>query len=1737
MLTMKRPKKMLRAIWIVLIVFLILNEVATEVETCPEKCVCKRINETLPGLRVKCGGVVNNKITSMKEIDFSTIQDDTVFLDLSKNQIGKLNKSDFTNFTNLKRLDLTQNSLKSIELDMFGEIKTLERLKLSTNLIAHIYQGSLDGLVGLKQLDITNNPLACDCDLLWLIPWSQNLSIKLQAVPKCETPAEFKDQPVKKLKIGTDFHCESPLQPLLELKPDTDQLVYEGDSLTLRCRAPRVAVGAPRDSEDLPVRAHVLWGWSNTIVDPTVWQNITYLEPSIHFPTIRIDDKHLSDSGFLDSILFIPKLTSNHTGTWDCRLRPLLANLSRSISVYVISNSTKYCKSTETRNNKGRYSWPITVRGQTVTLPCSGDILTNIYATYKCDLNGEWINLDTSACPYISDVTRVLEQFSKLPTHIDPSSVLARLKNYTIHELDKEKYLDPMDVVFIARTIENYLSFITNEKDMGITVFDIVSHILTLSGDLLTSAESIDHSCQKLIYATEYSVDYVNPSEIQKNNMAMEVMKTSSDNFLGISCTWYKTDFGNEKVQKMLQCNTMNTIHGVGINDRQIISSVQIPESLLSDENSDNKGTDKLVVTVFENSNLFPFNATEEKYRDYKLTSSVIGVNVTLSVDTNLTEPIMVFLRASPFHHQDSYPVPVWWDVHAKQWSFDGCESIQYYHGMLLFSCNQLGYYGLVQHKKHLNDFEDENAGARFRISPVGLYIGSFILFFCTWVNIITYLIYSNHILMARRTKHTVMNIWLAISLLVLLFSVGIYQTEDCRLCQVIGISIHYLSLAVILWICVAVSNMYKRIAKTDKNISLPNEEMPKEISIHQKPILGMYLVGWGIPFIICGISVAVNMRDYASYSFCFLSSSATLSALFVPTTILLLFLLVMFSCVRCHIRCQDDIGHMSEGTQATENVDLDLLEPIAGSHNNHHNNGENVRSYSISTPTTSTQDDLEYSYGSQLKAYIFVVFMYVVTWTMGAVCVVSPLKEFVSYGEDLLAGLYAACAITLAIFLLFYYTLARSDVRYQYSLINCKNFGHRKCCRSRSVSDTQDLTNTPYVSYQIQPIVTMNTISRSNSQSSKNRPHTSSALVRGAVGLNSHTLNRSDSPGSHKLNGNMNLVLMHRQQYVHNQVIGSGEEMDPDVFYNANQINVARKFFRKQKRLAKRNNFDIQRKRVFDQSENSDCASSIVPYGRVEHTPEQHFSLLSSGSKVNNTNIHIDARNVMDNVFTKDTRQNSMNPNILSDDSNDNDLMGAERFVLGADGLRILSVQRGKVNNSDIQQYSMPMVANIYTNVPETQQPQHEIVTMRADDKFKKQSNLDASHQQCEDGEDLDTTQETINLNSSSDRTCTPIYANDDVHRLRSTDQTPDSPRLELHTNCDLSNGLMFSLNSSLLAMNTVGLPTVGIDTMGKSEDVVIDVIDKDLPSDEEGGGRNCLYLRRDDAYVSAPLVISNETYQQKVPENGLVPKPKSKSLDELKGSNESFGNILETQPRSISFNNIISLENIPEAACVEENSQQESRSSNSPILFSPSLCDLDELQSPAPVTNFNFKGRSFISTPVGSDPNIYYNESNSDNLNVFNRMQQRNYTSSPTSESDLNYQHSEISIRSHYIMGGEERNPYRSAEASDIEEDDDGGGGGDRFRNQSRVHLLASNHEEKEDDEMHDSDTSIDELYERITRGSGAKLHSIGSNKELCMENESELIEEIKEQEDDSSQCSIISFVESSGMIAPQN
>lgn len=1530
-------------------------------------------------------------------------------------------------------------------------------------------------------------------------------------------------------------------------------MVFEGDSLTLRCRAPRVAVGAPTDSEDLPERSHVFWGWSETILEPNSTADIEYLDPTKKFPTIQIDGRHLSDSGLLDSILHIPLVTRNHTGTWECRLRSDQA-LPRSIAVLIISNKTTYCDAKQIANNKGTFSWPRTIRGRAVRAPCFDDDADDeTFATYRCSNTGEWTDLNTDPCPYVDEMTRVLDQFARLNFSVARGSIIesaVRLKNYTSiggGDGGPSPFNDPMDIIFISKTIQNYVDHLKHEEGLASLLLDIVSQTMMLGAGLLQSAQNADLACSHMVDAAETAAEFIDSTDAQKPNLAMEIFRVRTDNFAGITCMWYRVDDAVERREKrMFQCNSAASGQSVGLYDRHVEAAIQIPSSIFeagrgATAGGDGESTQNLLVSVFQDSSLFPHNKTSTPFQ---VRSCVVGSKLSMRLD-NLTEPIYVILRPHPYHYELSAPRPVWWNPDLNDgnggWTLDGCQAPQLLHGLLVFTCNRFGYFGLLQHSKFLNDFSDEKSGAKFRFSPPAFYVGGIALFACMWFNIVTYLVSFRAVQMARRSKLALLNTWFAMSMLSFTFTVGIYQTEDCRLCQLIGVAVHYFSLCVLAWMCVSASTMHKRIARlsraADRNLSIPSDDSPKE-SIASKPVMGLYLVGYGIPMIICGISVAVNVHEYASYGFCFFDQRPALSALIAPALILSVYLVVTFVRIKCNLSTPDDVGHMSEGTQATENVDLDLLEP---SLSQNHIMVDRYQSISLSMPTTSGQDDLEHSNGAQLKALCIWLFLFAATWLLAAKSVVTsvtPIPDQIYYEQEVFSIAFALCAIVLGGFLVFFYCVARSDVRNQWSF-SCGHLGCRLCCCGpRKTADLMGpSSNGPVVTYH-QNAGTLRSSSRSNSQCSKNRP-VSNGMLKGGFEVNAQTLNRASSPSaiSKITNGNPNLVLMHRQQFLANSVSGcgggggggGGSEMAADVFYNANQSNVARKFFKKQQRLQKRNNFELQRNRDL---ESMSDASSMVSYPHQRHQP---LSMFSSNSKVNNTNIHIDPKHFTDNSFGKESldtsgnKSTNLNPNMLSDSCNESDLVDADRLVIGAESLRILKPHRAKVNNTVA---TSSMVANIYTNIPETGEPQHEIVTMRSDERYGKQKPVfDEEDEHIDDRTSLiaatddqedSYAQETEPLCNESSPTDTSV--DEQSVKLMSPSADLMSPTVNLMAD-DVQPG------SPIKAMNTIGLPSLSTNELNDS-----------LAESERCDETDSLLLDPCEEYISTPLEIPPGPGAAAAADANLFTMRRTKSHNNIAASCDDFLNgLLESQTRSISCTNIWLTFSAVQTGAADALNEPYTASS-SPVLFSPSLCDINEMVQPIlspPVkpslpngtaAGYARRRMHMESTPLGSDNSLYFGAN------------MRHMTGSPTNDSDINYQNSEISIRSHQLYAPQPDDDdlsltlngdpaqffYQPSEMSDFDLDDDYSG---QYRSRAEERLLGSagntagtrkaiapTESDIENDEtediLNDSQSSIDELYQQITRRSTIRRAPNPAKLEA--------------PEEESSQSSIISFVE---------
>lgn len=1079
--------------------------------------------------------------------------------------------------------------------------------------------------------------------------WMQNHSIKLLSNPKCTSQKGSKNYLVKKIKSGI-IDCSTPYQPedgkiTLKLQPFEDQIVFEGDSLKLNCVVTGLQTNYGKKREIV----------SNTSL-PISW---SLLDKKLGNEYSKIENKYSLEGGTVTNSLYISKIDSIHSGHWKCQLNHNHTTVySKTILVIVISNTTKYCDISITNNNKGLYTWPKTITGYTVEIPCQ--VNENMNAFHVCNLSGQWGNVNTSLCAYVSEITRILEQFSKVDLSLTKVNVYESADHFKNYTSNLTLLRDKMDVIFIAKTVKNYLNYLSKEKEMIHILVNIINNVQQLPRNLLEEANVQDGSCKKLVRAVEVISEY---TSISQTSIAAQEFKIKQDVFLGMTCTWY-TNVISDDIRKNpeFHCSSTRDSWQPVLGDKILEASIQIPSTLFNQILPHDRivTSQRMFIGLFTNGNFFP-----DQKNNTKIYGSVAGIKLVNIPYTNLSVPVYIMMRIA-----DGSGIPAVWDPNANNglggWEPKHCQTRHYLDGdIIVFTCDHLGYYAVLQSYQYFEENISTKSipGAKFKLSHPAVYIGGFILFVCVLMAVVTYLMCFSSIQMAKKAKHSLINMWISLLWLCFIYTFGIRQTEDAVVCQAVGIIIHYLTLCTLLWMCICVSNMYKRVNKNEASEILTDISLQVEQPI-QKPILGLYLVGWGVALIVCGISGAVNMKEYASYSYCFLSSPPALSALFIPVVILLLSISVFLLLIRCAIRNTDtQMTQLSEGTQGTENLDIDLLEP---------NICTNTGNESVKSESTSSSmiEDCEHAPMTQLRAHLIVLIMYLSLWICAAVSTVHPFPSLTCQ-DDLFNILYGIVASILGLFIFFFYCIARSDVRVEWSNMKCWLLKKQICCRSRSVSDAAQLVPPPVTVNQATEVqVTSRSSSRTSSQP-KSLSHQSNNL-KGAAGLN-------EESGK---SGNVDLVVLHRQQYRTNNTVPVYELSSmngAEMFYNPHQIGVAKKFFKKQKRnMMKHNNLGTRHRDTHSvKSHNSDMSSS----------------LFGAGVKVNNTNIHVEEE--------KNLKQTKRNPNILSD-------WGADREY-NVDNLNSKTVQqlmfsakKSKVSNSKKQKmnksYDVPVVENMRT-------------------------------------------------------------------------------------------------------------------------------------------------------------------------------------------------------------------------------------------------------------------------------------------------------------------------------------------------------------------------------------------------------------------------------------------------------
>lgn len=148
----------------------------------------------------------NNEIRSIASDAFRNLKSLTSLV-LYGNKITHLPSRLFDGLTSLQLLLINANKIKCIEKDTFHDLSSLNLLSLYDNSLHNLPNGTFDGMKSLQTLHLARNPFSCDCGLSWLAEWMDRNPVETSGA-RCDQPRKLHKKKMATIK-PEQMKCES----------------------------------------------------------------------------------------------------------------------------------------------------------------------------------------------------------------------------------------------------------------------------------------------------------------------------------------------------------------------------------------------------------------------------------------------------------------------------------------------------------------------------------------------------------------------------------------------------------------------------------------------------------------------------------------------------------------------------------------------------------------------------------------------------------------------------------------------------------------------------------------------------------------------------------------------------------------------------------------------------------------------------------------------------------------------------------------------------------------------------------------------------------------------------------------------------------------------------------------------------------------------------------------------------------------------------------------------------------------------------------------------------------------------------------------------------------------------------------------------------------------------------------------------------------------------------------------
>ncbi|KAM4714464.1 adhesion G protein-coupled receptor A3 [Anableps anableps] len=982
-------------------------------------------------------------------------------LDLRNNVISRIEPGAFLGLRALKKLDLSNNSISCLNGDVFKGLDTLSRLNLSGNMFSSLSQGMFDRLVSLKALEFQTPYLLCDCNLLWLLRWIKDHNVSVKNT-KCSYPQSLQGQLITSLRPEL-LTCDAPLElPSFQLTPSQRQVVFQGDSLPFQCQASLVA-------EDM----QVLWYQNGRMVKPDATQGIF------------IEKRIVQNCSLIASALTISNIQPGFTGNWECRVRTSRGNTTRTVHIVVLQSSAKYCASERISNNKGEFRWPRTLAGIKAYLPCNvppssaraytGNPSNEHQAWRYCSPEGLWREDNYSLCQFQKEVTRGLYVISQMP--LNETNVVMKARSLLVYTIDAANFSDKMDIIFMAEMIEKFGKFVEKFKDLGEVMVSMASNLMLADERVLWMAQREAMACTRIITCLQkiavYRLATAQAFSLTSPNIALEAHTIRVNDWNGMTCMLFQRPSperlpGHDR-QLTFKCNTTGSFSTVLYKSTIVEASLQLPQSLFSQSVVPGQADDnvyKLYLLGFRNGKFFPSTGNTSLLADGGWKRSVATPVIMAKIDGislhSLRTPINITLRRFA---RGSDAVSARWNSSLAGgqggWRSEGCRILENHDNFTTMSCNSLGNYGLLM---DLNSIEQFSPSIQ-PLHPV-IYATSVILLLCLFTVIISYIYHYRSVRVSRKFWHMLVNLCFHMALTCGVFVGGINQTQYASVCQAVGILLHYSTLATALWVGVTARNIYKQITRKAKRYEELDEPPPPP-----RPMLRFYLIGGGIPIIVCGITAAANIKNYGSQRYapyCWMAWEPSIGAFYGPAGFIIfvdcMYFLSILLQVRRHPERRYELKESSEEQQHLASISSEAGPEGPSTHSHpfttqlqQNEASSSVASAPHAVPLSALEN--EHTFTAQLIGAVGALGLYSVLWVFGAMAVSQDHPFDMAF-----TCLFGLTALALGAFMVAHHCVNRQDMR---------RFWLQVCCSGRRAYSAQEEVLLPQTSVAVMSTAT----------------------------------------------------------------------------------------------------------------------------------------------------------------------------------------------------------------------------------------------------------------------------------------------------------------------------------------------------------------------------------------------------------------------------------------------------------------------------------------------------------------------------------------------------------------------------------------------------------------------------------------------------------------------------------------